>query len=539
VTLLNNGNPVPQYNKKAFFIAMKRLLAIFQIAFVLSAMSACQATEPAASTAVERASTEEAMPPVTLTCFINHPWYAVDSFTGYIPEQITKDTGVTLDLIIATDSQQLGVMIASGLTTDLVYTDTQLDKLSNANLCYAYDDLIAQYGLDWDISPRSLRISLLYSHDGKAYCIRNHYPETNEWKNSEFGVPMLPSMLMRKDMLTNLGNPSLTSLDDLSKIFDNVKSEYPNIIPLVFDAYWRFGCFRIWTGVTMLDWIAQADGTYQYYIRTQAYKNMLKMLNGWYRKGYMVSDNFVAEGQDNSNWYSAGRAFATTSCTQNSNVSNDIMLKAIDPTYESTEVMPLGLTDYAVSDIGWSGTFITRKCTSPEAAIRFMRYMFTPYAQKLCQMGREGIDYTIDETTGIPVFSKDWMASIANYTNNKIYNPWIYLGGSEQVEAIARCSSLQSYEKDYDKIYDAIRSGYSNHPWISAAEPIVDIEEKTIMDKIKDLTNPFEAKIVLSDSDSVFEANYGEFLETADDCGLSYLESYMNKRIPVMELQFR
>ncbi len=82
----------------------------------------------------------------TLDVFINMSWYPNDSFTGIIPDLIKEETGVDLNVTIATDSNQLGVMIGSGELPDLVFTDTELDRLSNPNVCYSYTELESDYG---------------------------------------------------------------------------------------------------------------------------------------------------------------------------------------------------------------------------------------------------------------------------------------------------------------------------------------------------------------------------------------------------------
>jgi putative aldouronate transport system substrate-binding protein len=155
----------------------------------------------------------------TLKVFINMPWYPTKTFTGIIPEEITRQTGVKLDVTVAVDANQLGVMIASGELPDLIYTDGLHDRLSNANVCYDYDSLISKYKLDWKISPLQRGNALSFSSGGKLYCVLNHFSPIEEWKKTSFGVPMEPSLFVRKDLLDQLDNPPLNTLDDLTKVF--------------------------------------------------------------------------------------------------------------------------------------------------------------------------------------------------------------------------------------------------------------------------------------------------------------------------------
>ncbi len=500
------------------------------------------ATTAAATTAAAttEAATEPAMiEPVTLTCFVGHSWYPIDTFTGIIAEQITKDTGVTLDFTIAADGNQLGVLIASGDLPDLVYTDAQLDKLSDAAISHSYDDLIAQYNIDWPIDPISRGNASRFSADGKIYFVRNHAPAPGEWENAKIGAPMTGSLLYRDDIYKALGSPKFDTLEDFEAILGMVKDKYPDLIPYTFNEHHRFGAFKNFTGLSGLSFLKQDDGSYKYNANTEGYKDLMKMINGWFRKGYMNADNFVLTG-DNLNFYKTGKAFSETSCTQNCNKSSHDAMVQVDPSFKSVESKPLGdKYTYATSDTGWSGTFITQNCSNPEAAIKYMQYMFTPYAQKLCQMGREGIDYTLD-ASGIPVYSAEWQAASADTELfNKTFNPWLYFGGAESVEATGRCASLPNYATEYEPQYKLIRDSYENLPWISASEPVGEMDEKIIYDKIKDMLKPMEAKMIMSASDAEFTKNYDEYLAAMKAAGLDELEAYMSKRIPEVEKNYK
>ena len=72
--------------------------------------------------------------PIELTVFLNHTWYSTESFTGVIPDEITKRTGIRLVPTKATDYTQLGVMASSGELPDLVFTSQMLDTLSGDQL---------------------------------------------------------------------------------------------------------------------------------------------------------------------------------------------------------------------------------------------------------------------------------------------------------------------------------------------------------------------------------------------------------------------
>lgn len=169
--------------------ARKKLLALFLALCMTASLAACgggsdtsSGTESGSSETSEAVSqgetgsgNESSDEVTTLSIYINHSWYGVEKFEGIIPEAITEATGVVLDPTVAVDQSQLGVMIASGELPDLVYTQELLDRMSDASVSYAYDDLIEEYNVDWEIPETQQGIAKGYSKDGKVYTILNHY----------------------------------------------------------------------------------------------------------------------------------------------------------------------------------------------------------------------------------------------------------------------------------------------------------------------------------------------------------------------------
>jgi putative aldouronate transport system substrate-binding protein len=533
---------------------MKKALVLLTAICMVLAMAACTTTttQPVATTAPtaapETSTAAESTPAPaeikTLSIFIDHTWYPTKTFTGIIPDEITKQTGVKLDPTIAVDDKQLGVMIASGELPDLVYTWAMKDRMSNADLSYCYDDLISQYSVPWEISALQRGNALSLSTDGKVYCVTNHFATTDDWKNASFGVPMTASLFYRKDLYEQLGSPQLDSLDDLTAIFAQVKEKWADVVPFTFDYNWRFQVLQVWNGLgNWLSFTKMNDGTYKFYAETEQYKNMLKLLNGWFQKGYMTADNFAATNTTALVPYESGKAFALSSCTQNNNLSEQVALTKVNPAFISVESKPLASYKYTTTDIGWSGTFITKKCKDPETAIKFMAWEFTPVAQVLTQNGREGTEYTLD-ANGIPKFSDEWMTAAADGTQVQKYDPWFYLGGSEIAESFGRCASLKDYDKLYAPQYKAIKDLYENWPWVAAAQPKVGTDEKDILDSLganssTGMIANFEAKIIMSATDADFDKNYAEFLAAMKSAGVEQLDVFMNTSIPEMEKSYK
>jgi putative aldouronate transport system substrate-binding protein len=471
----------------------------------------------------------------TFTIFVNHSWYPTNSFTGIIPDEITRLTGVVLDPTIAVDGQQLGVMIGSGQLPDLVYTSEFLDQMSDPNISWSYEELIKNYNVDWTLSPQRLAIARGKSLDGIAYTTLNNYSESlSDWEKSA-AVPMSASLLLRSDMLRAIGNPPIRNFDDLFSVFTQIKQRYPNLgAVLKLNRDWNVAVFKANMGLPNLRYIEQANGNVIWFAHDSRYKETLAFLNKCWRAGFISPDEsyFVvgSEAIPDGEW------FAFSGCTQNHLPDRLAAVQKINPSYSVIEMVPFDTATYLSSSIGWSGTFITKRNKNPEQAIKFIRWMFSPEGQALTQAGRPGIDYT-QEPGQLPKFSDQWKATLADGSHIRVFNPWWYLGGSPTVEAESRVATTDPAL--VAEAYRVIRNKWGNSPWLAAAEPIGNSDEKVIMDKLVELVNTYEPRIIMANSEAEFESRFREFLANADQIGVGKLETFMTNRVKQIKPQYR
>lgn len=474
--------------------------------------------------------------PIELTVFLNHTWYDTESFTGIIPDEITKRTGIRLVPTKATDYTQLGVLASSGELPDLVFTSQMMDVLSDPEISYAYDELISEYNVGWDVPVSAQENAKAFSADDHYYFVFSHTSSNEDWADSS-AVPMVSSVQYRKDMLDELGLDEPTNLDELDAVFAAVKEKWPDVTPLVFAVTtWTLEPFKTWNNCTLQDFILNDDGSCEITAKTDAFKDYLKYCNSMYQNGYINADNFSWESADAAAAMSSGKAFARVGNTQGTN--SDVLsgLADIAPDAEIYEMKPL--SDYPLinSEIGWCGTFITRNNKYPEESIRFMQFLFSDEGQRLSQWGREGIEYTLDER-GLPVFSDEWQASIDNNTNTSEYNTNYYFGGSKILEAAARCAVQP---QQYQASNDAIRKSYDNQEWYIYATPKTsDGDYKVIYDKMVDYVKTGQAKVILSADDAEFDKNYEEFIRQLDALDVDSLAEFMGPRLSEAKSLFR
>lgn len=474
--------------------------------------------------------------PIELTVFLNHTWYDTESFTGIIPEEITRRTGIKLVPTKATDYTQLGVMASSGELPDLVFTSQMMDILSDPEICYSYDELIEKYNVDWDIPESDITNAKAFSQDDHYYFVFSHTSSNEDWAKTK-AVPMVASIQYRKDMLDELGMEEPTNLEELNNVFEAVKQKWLDVTPLVFAVTtWTLDPFKIYTGSTLQSYTPNDAGGYDITAKTPEFKAYLEYCNSLYQNGYINADNFSWESADAEAAMSSGKAFAVVGNTQGTGAAIKNGLAQIAPDAEIYEMKPLSDNTLINSEIGWCGTFITKNNKNPEASIRFLQFLFSEEGQKLSQWGREGIEYTLDDR-GMPVFSEEWQKSIDDNTNTDLYNTNYYFGGSKILEAEARCAVQP---EQYQESNDAIRATYDNQEWyVYAAPKVSDGQYKVTEDKMVDYIKTGQAKVILSADDEEFEKNYAEFIGQLDEMNVDELAAWMSPRLNDAKKLFR
>lgn len=471
-----------------------------------------------------------------LTVWLNHTWYPTDEFIGIIPDTIREKTGTNLVPTRAVDASQLGLMIASGDLMDLTFTDQELSRLSNSDLCYSYNELIEKYCPDWQPDPVAIANASAYSTDGNYYFLFSHAYTTEEWRNATAGVPSFGSLHYRKDIAEELGFDAtqFSTIEELDALYAAVHEKYPEMEILCYGPVTGLEYFYALYGLTpQTDWVQAADGTYQHMINSDNFERMTRKLNEYFRLGYINPDSFAYdESTADGNFYT-GKTFSYVNTTQGYARTFTSMGREAtgNPNFTVLEMNPLGdEAAYRMVSLGWCGTFISRNCKDPEAAIKLMQYLFSDEGAMLTMCGREGIEYTMSED-GIPVFSQEWVDATADEeTFATKYNTNFYFGTTGLIEAVSRsCSLGQEYQDTYTKIRERVVC----EPWYTLAEPKdPDSDEYIVAAKVKDMMKTGLSTLILSDSDEAFEANLTALRQNASKAGLDELTEYMNVEIP-------
>jgi ABC-type sugar transport system, periplasmic component len=471
-----------------------------------------------------------------LSVFINMSWYPIDSFTGKIPEAIKKATGVDLDVTIATDNTQLGVMIASGELPDLVFTDTNVNELSNSDVCYALSDLTTDTGVDFTKSENyeeRNKIAQSFSEDGKAYTLLNNYNTQKDWANLKIGAPGQACMYYRKDLLDAAGIALPTSMEEFTDCLAKVKKAYPNMTPLGLGGYWKLQTMSTWTGVSSEQY-DPSTGAFKYEASTPSYKDFLSYSNKLYRAGYMTAEDYANENEADGHQraYNDGCVFYPWYLAQ-SNLAQ-LQNNATTKTAEWAVLAPLGKAPVSISK-GWAGAFISKNCSNTKAAATLVAYLNSVDGSRQSMWGVEGDDYTLGDD-GVPKFSENYLAARNDSEKYyKEYNTMFYFGTSSITEIYMNYAGM-----DADKLsqFTAYSKDFKNYPEVGIAQPSTTSDEGVIKTKLDEFKKTFEAKVIFTDTDKAFESAYNEYMNALKDTGVDKYNDYMTKRIAEVKSEY-
>lgn len=467
-----------------------------------------------------------------LSVFINMPWYQVDSFTGKIPDKIKEITGADLDVTIATDENQLGVIIASGEMPDLIYTDDSggvLSSLSNPDVCYSLNELTQETGVEFKDSENyndRNKIAQTFSKDGSAYTLLNSYNTKEQWETMKVGAPGQACIYYRKDLLEGANLKVPTNLNEFYDCLGKLKEAYPDITPFGLGGYWKLQAIANWTGVSA-DQYNPESGEYKYWSSTESYKDYLKYSNDLYRQGFISVEDYAVENEADGDQmaYNNGCVFYSGYLVRHN--MNNLQIHAVDKNAEWAALNPLG--EVPIGDNkGWAGVFVSKNCKELKAAATLVSYLNSVEGSRLAVWGIEGDDYTLNDE-GVPVFSENYLA-IRNDRDkwNKEYNTLFNFGSSAFGEIYGNYSGV---DEETLSQFTPYAKGYKNYPEIGIAAPLTTSDEGIIKIKLEELKKKYEAKVIFTDSDEAFESAYNEYMDANKKTGIDKYNEYMTKRI--------
>jgi ABC-type sugar transport system, periplasmic component len=459
-----------------------------------------------------------------ITLFVDHPWWPMTEWKGKIPEEISKRTGVKVNVQIAADAQQLPLMIASGAEMpDIVYTYNNHQPMSTPDISYTWDELIEKYQLkDFDISPTARAVNA--TKDGSLYTIRNGFMTSEELVACDKCLNPGQGLSVRADIMEALGNPKLETLDDYLAILGQVKEKYPDLIPAVITPGEAGSYLRIQYGVPRFGFYNAGGDQAKYYINHPEQEAFYLYVNKLYREGYIVAENFTwQERTEAESQILNGKAFSLINASGDSETLNP-RLETDGKNFRMAQVIKnLGANPkvYANS-IGWSGMYVPKTAKNTEAAIKFIQYMYSIEGQRLASWGIEGEDWTM-HADGYPVFNFDSKDQDKQVQMGVVW--WGILADKGET------SSLQRYVPDSasTEVMMELKKVTEVDSLFGKVVPSADSEEQVIQVNIDNMIKNEEMKIYLAKSEEDAKAAFKAMLDKTKNIGIERLEEWATK----------
>ncbi|MBW5446460.1 hypothetical protein GE107_10345 [Cohnella sp. CFH 77786] len=480
-----------------------------------SSDNAASNTETASNTSGNTEAGDQAAcdKPVELSMFVDATWYPFQEWAGDIPEAITKATCVKPVVTVATDDKQLALMVASGNLPDLVVS-FNFKLMSDAKLSLPYNEIFPKYAPDVKFDPVKEFVNTV--SDGNYYAIRNDFSTEAEWKANPYAHMMTAGLAMRKDILDELGNPQIKSLDDLNKVFTEVKAKHPDMTPLILNPNWQRPYFDAQFGAQ--GGFVDKDGKLMYYLRTPEVEKSMLYMNSLYRNGFITSENYAYKNESETEQMMLnGKGFAYTWTYSGA----DRMNADAKGKYKFVQLAePLSPEASIVSTgTGGLGVYVTKNNKDVEASVRLLKYMFTDAGWKLGEWGFEGKDWTWNDA-GYPEFNYD--PNDLEYIKKRgIYwwgVPW-ETGVGMALGTYKKGSETTRQGEQYDKII-------TFNPAIGMVNPDTDSPESIIRTNIDNMVRTEVTKVYLAKSEEEAKKAYDEMVKKAEKIGIDKLDAW-------------
>lgn len=351
--------------------------------------------------------------PITFKMFNSEANPNADDFLSPVAKEITKRTGVTLNIeygIGDSGKDKISLMAASGDVPDLVYAKGDLYILYNAGLIMQLDPLIDKYGPN---------IKKFFGDDLKRLRWSGDDPHIYNLGGKELGqenTKPVNGFLLQNAAVIEQGFPKIKTLADFEKVIKTYVAKHPAIdgqptigLSILADD-WRAlisltnpACFAT-GGSDDGEWyIDNATLTAVRHHTRPVEKEYFRWLNHMNDIGLLDPESFTQKYDQYKAKVSSGRVVGLADADWEIDECTKALLKAgkEDRTYGFYPATLTAGTKYAEFKStgylgGTWGIALTTKCKDPARAIQFFDWMCTEQAQILTHWGIEGTHFKYD-----------------------------------------------------------------------------------------------------------------------------------------------
>lgn len=372
---------------------------------------------------------------------------AIEEMTGYQVEySMLPQDGA---------EQRLNMELASGTDYDILRLDpSYFTNLVGQNAFIPLDDLLAEYGQEM-LSVIDSKTWDMARYNGAIYGI----PMMNERANIE------GTIIMRKDILDDLGLEVPRTLDEFTNVLREVKKAYPEMIPL--SASPVTGGFESLYMETLIsafgfyfDW-NERDGELVHRVELPEYKEYLGYLKGLFDEGLLDPEIAVNRKVNLDEKFASGTVFAIPSCWNDASTQVPALLANVEGA-EVVYLTPLedenGVAKIRANRYLNTVTAIPRTSKHPEDAIKFMNAKLTEPTFTYITLGTEGETFTKDDSGYHPI-----MPIFSELRNNA----WWYLNGIREAEYADMWLARTRRNEALGAAFDSVNAEYDKYAALS------------------------------------------------------------------------
>lgn len=482
---------------------------------------------------------EAKVKPVSFTTFVNYDWYTAPTWEGRPQSQwITDHLGVTLTPIQSNGAaaQKLNAMIVSNQLPDVLVMDRgkDVERLQKAGKLVAIDPYLEKYP-EFIQTVGEETLNMLRSEDGKLYQIPNWYINGDSG-NGNAGY------LVEKKIYKALGSPKLVTWDDLELYLQQVKENFPELVPI------DFGETRDGADVQMMGLLysGAADDRMPGFIspgsgqifgvptgfeltsiyKDPAFKEAALYASRLFREELTSPDLLTQTRDQILEKLKTGKIAvfgAYDAVVEGIGREANNQLSAKDPADGYEVIWPVhkaGVDKNKVfttgySTLGWNVNVITTSAQDPEAIFSYMNWATSPEGQRELFFGPPGLFYDEVEK-GVPIPNAAYInRDLKKYDLLKI-GEFNWYGNTSYIDAVKaqREKLLPSQAQDWTtnaQVNFTFKTS-KNITEFSNLDPAPGSEEGIILQRLKEQYAQVVPKVIFAQSDEEVE----RLIEEAD-----------------------
>lgn len=503
--------------------------------------------------------------PITFTMFKNT--VISDDWTwgsDHVTQFITDRTGVTLDIEFAPDSEgnRLTILLASGdklpdLFSGISTTSTHYAEMLDGDYVYAIDELIDEYAplMREILSPEEIEFS--NAEDGHMYIV------PTQFFDSEFltsGYLNINGWVMgRLDLLDELGYgqfdiKTTDQLIEALESFKEINDQHPEVVYPVFIEQGSFtgGTFDAMFGGSSsysfepMRYDSDSDSLYFWFDSDRGIEQ-LKFWNRLYREGYLSKASFAEN--DFGDALQTGKFFVAFKNNVWEQSAYNAALAENVPGASAYSIYPITQSE----DKPWTfsqfvldqkiGTLITKDCSNPERAIKFLEYLRSEEGSLAVTSGIYGVDWELatDEQNGLKYTQKIGEAAEIGNDFTALGKIGIYNHQKSWIALSVVYDSIFSYVNFLDPNTKVMSDGWrTNSKCVDNSKALMlpdyitiapGSEASDIKTNLSDIYNNMLVEIILADSDDQFQSLYDQMMSNLESVGM---ERYFELVLPLV-----